>query len=164
VASQIWALEEDGWTEIGRLSEGRAELGAASGAVGHVIFVGGRTADQPSSSIAASDLVEGPVIRRISELPTARSGVSAFGSPDWGVCAVGGSTAQEVSTKVECVNVDGAVTSLADLAEPRHRGGSAYAGGLAFALLGSPTLDVETSPTVWVLRPSGEPPQTSREP
>lgn len=149
----IWALDavEGGeWTEAGRLSVAREHLGATSDGDGTVWFLGGREGGL-DTNLATVDVVAGDEVTPTTDLPTARGGVAAFFSPEHGACLAGGEAPEGTFAEVECVDADGATTSLPSLSAARHGLGAAVIDGVAHVALGGPEPGLSVSPTVEAL-------------
>ena len=84
----------------------------------------------------------------IGELPTPRGGVAAFWWPTLGACLVGGESPGGTNAQVECIDEDGDIAVLPDLAHPRHGLGAAVVDGVAYVLLGGDQPGLFVSPTV----------------
>lgn len=148
----VWALGAQGWSRIGELSQPREHLAAASDVAGTVWFLGGRTGTL-ESNVAVVDLVRGQKVTGIGALPTARGGLTAFfGGPDLGACAAGGEGPDGTFAAVECIDADGTVDVLPDLAVARHGAGAAVVEGSSLIMLGGPEPGLTTSAVVELLR------------
>ncbi len=137
LAGDVWALADGSWERVGGLAQPREHLAAAGDGDGRVFLLGGRTGGI-DANLDAVDLVEGGSVAEVGALPTARGGVAGFFAPRVGACAAGGEGPSGTFAEVECVDAEGAVTSLPDLSRPRHGIGAATADGVAYVLLGGP--------------------------
>lgn len=137
VASEVLAQRDHGWETIGRLSEPREHLAAASDGAGRTMFLGGRVGGL-EGNLATVDLVDGSTVRSLGELPTARGGVAAFWWPGLGGCLVGGESPGGANREVECIAPDRRQAQLNGLAVPRHGLGAVVLDGRAWTLLGGP--------------------------
>jgi hypothetical protein len=134
----VFALENETWRRVGRLSQAREQLAAATSGNGVVYFLGGEVRKgDAKTSFGTVDAVEGDTVRKIGELPTARGAVGGFHSPEDGACAGGGRQGGELRAEVECITPDGATKKLPSLETPRHSLMMAAVDGRAYALLGS---------------------------
>jgi hypothetical protein len=134
----VFALENGAWRRLGRLSQAREHLAAASDGKGTTYFLAGEVnRDNAKTVFGTVDAVEGDTVRSIGELPTARGSVGGFYSPDDGACAGGGRHSGGLHAEVECISPDGATKKLPNLKTPRHGLGMAVVDGNAYALLGS---------------------------
>lgn len=150
VHDQVLALADGAWTTVGTLSVGREHLAAASDAAGSVWVLGGRTAGL-DSNLGTVEVVTTAGIIELGAPLQPRGGVAAFHAPRLGGCLVGGEEPTGTLATVECVTVEGGVTSLPDLAVPRHGLGAAVLDGAAYALLGGEQPGLFTSAVVEVL-------------
>ena len=147
----VWALEDGNWTVLGKLSQPREHLAAASDGAGSVWLLGGRVGGL-DTNLATVELVQGGEVVAAGTLPTARGGVSGFyAGPGIGACAVGGEQPTGTFAAVECVDAQGKTTVLADLTVPRHGTGAAVLDGMALVLLGGPEPGLSTSGAVELL-------------
>jgi hypothetical protein len=139
LADEVWALADiDGrWIDVGRLSTPRDHLDAASDGSGRTWFLAGR-AERLTANLGTVDLVEGDEVRRLGEVPTPRGGVAAFYSGEHGACVAGGERPEATFDEVECIDAEGAVTTLPPLRVPRHGIGADVIDGVAYVALGGP--------------------------
>jgi hypothetical protein len=137
LAGDVWALEGGEWVAVGTLEEPREHLAAAGDGEGRVWLMGGRTGGL-ASNLATVDLVEADTVTRIGALPTARGGVAGLHITGVGACALGGEDPDRTFDEVECMDADGAVTTLPPLAVARHGLGAAVLEDVAYAVLGGP--------------------------
>jgi hypothetical protein len=149
VADDVWIQVEHGWQHIGRLSEPRQHLAAASDGAGSVFFLGGRLHGLETNRAAVDIVTRG--VRRVGDVATARGGVAAFWSPAHGACLVGGESPGGTNTEVECVNAGGDVVRLPALARARHGLGAAVVGGRAWVVMGGEQPGLFVSDAVEVL-------------
>jgi len=150
VAQDIWVLEGGEWREVGSLATPREHLAAASDGRGVTWFLGGRRGglDRNEGDV---DVVTGERTRRLGELPTPRGGVAGFHVPGVGACMAGGEGPGGTFAQVECMDDVGAVTTLPDLAAPRHGIGAVTLDGRAHVFLGGPEPGLTVSPTLQTL-------------
>ena len=137
VSSEVFALEAGGWRQHARLSEAREHLAATSGRPGEAWFLGGRRRGL-DTNLAVVDVVTGGDAREVGRVPTPRGGVAAFWSDGLGACLVGGEAPPGTFAQVECIDTEGNVSRLPDLAVARHGLGAAVVDGVAYAALGGP--------------------------
>jgi len=149
VAADVIALGGAAWEPVGELQSPREHLAAASDGAGTVWLLGGRRGD--AGNLAEVDLVVGDEVARGAALPTPRGGISGFHAPGAGGCAAGGESGEGTFVEVECVSTDGEVTTLPDLAEPRHGIGAVTLDGNAYVLLGGPEPGLTVSDTTQAL-------------
>ena len=155
VSGAVFALEDGAWTQVARLATPREHLAATSDGEGSVFVLGGRVGGL-DSNLATADRVQGDSATEIGELPTRRGGVAAFWSPTVGACLVGGESPGGTNPQVECIDVDGDVSVLPNLGQPRHGLGAAVVDGTAYVLLGGDQPGLFVSATVEALDlPSG---------
>jgi hypothetical protein len=134
----VFALENETWRRVGRLSQAREHLAAATSGNGTVYFLAGEVNKGNAKTVFGTvDAIEGDTVRKIGELPTARGSVGGFHSPQDGACAGGGRSSGELHAEVECITPDGVTKKLPSLKTPRHGLGMAVVDGSAYALLGS---------------------------
>jgi hypothetical protein len=144
-------LDDGTWQPTGNLSIPRDHLGASSDGEGRVWFLAGRE-NSLDANLATVDLVEGDGVETIGELPTARGGVAAFHAPAHGACLAGGEQPDATFAEVECIDAEGATTTLPELAEARHGLGADVIDGVAYVALGGPEPMLAVSDTVEALR------------
>jgi Protein kinase domain/Kelch motif len=136
----VFAFENGAWRRLGRLSQAREHLAAASDGKGTTYFLAGEVnrgnAKTPFSTV---DAVKGDTVRKVGDVPTARGSVASFFSPSDGACVGGGRSdgGGELNAEVECISADGATKKLPNLQTPRHGLGMVAIDGSAYALLGS---------------------------
>lgn len=139
LAGEVFALAPGAaaWQAIGTLATPREHLAGASDGAGRAWFLAGRTGGLDTNQ-ASVEIVEGASVRVVGDLPTARGGVAGFYAPGAGGCAVGGEGPAGTFAEVECIDADGAVTTLPGLGQARHGLGAAVVEGVAYAVLGGP--------------------------
>lgn len=150
VEADVFALEDGAWRQIGELQRNREHLAAASDGAGRTWLLGGRQGSL-ESNLALVDLVEADDISAAGELPTPRGGVAAFWAPGIGACLSGGEAPAEAYDVVECIDADGAVTTLSATSARRHGHGAAVVDGVAFAVLGGPSPGLAVSSSIEAL-------------
>lgn len=137
IVSDVMALADAGWVQLGAMGAPREHLSATSDGEGRVWLMGGRAGSLDTNS-GAVDLVEGNLVSRIGNLPTARGGAAAFFLPQFGACLAGGEQPDRALDAVECVDADGSLTTLPPLAVGVHGHGAAVMGDAAHVVLGGP--------------------------
>ena len=147
VSGAVFAFEDGAWSQVARLAKPREHLAATSDGEGTVFVVGGRVGGL-DANLPTADVVEGRTATEIGELPTPRGGVAAFWWPTLGACLVGGESPGGTNAQVECIDEDGDIAVLPDLAHPRHGLGAAVVDGVAYVLLGGDQPGLFVSPTV----------------
>jgi hypothetical protein len=150
VEAEIFALEGGDWRLVGDLQRNREHLAAASDGEGRTWFLGGRQGSL-ESNLALVDLVEGDDVTAAGELPTPRGGVAAFWAPEIGACLTGGEAPTQAFDAVECIDADGAVTTLPVMSARRHGHGAVVVDGVAFAVLGGPSPGLAVSSSIEAL-------------
>lgn len=152
-SDEVLVLEDDGWQVVGRLSEARNHLGAATDGAGSVWFLAGRVAGSfGSSNVATVDLFDGDRVTNLGEVPTPRSGGGGFFVPGIGGCFVGGESSGLTFAEAECVDRDGTVRILPELPEGRHGiGAGAVLDDHVYVLMGGPRPGFTFSGSVFVL-------------
>jgi len=151
VQVEVFRLDGDAWRVVGRLPIPREHVAAAADDVGRVFVLGGRQGGLDSNQ-SVVDVVEGESVRTVGSVPTRRGGVGAFWWPSLGACLVGGESPGGTNPQVECIDGNGRVTGLPDLARPRHGLGAAVVGRSAWALLGGERPGLFVSDAVEELR------------
>ena len=147
IVSDVLALTEGEWVQLGAMRVPREHLSATSDGVGRVWLLGGRQGSLDTNT-GAVDLVEGSTVTRIGELPTPRGGAAAFYLPDAGACLAGGEQPDRALDAVECVGADGSLTTLPPLAVAVHGHGAAVVEGVAYIILGGPEPLLTVSDTI----------------
>lgn len=150
LTGDVWALEGEGWRQLGRLAQPREHLAAASDGDGRVWLLAGRTGGL-DTNLATVDLVADGSITTIGELPSARGGLAGFYHPDVGACGVGGENPTTAHREVECIDADGSTSILPPLQEPRHGLGAAVIDDAAYAVMGGAEPGLVVSDTVEAL-------------
>ena len=150
VSGAVFAFEGGTWSQVARLATPREHLAATSDGEGSVFVLGGRVGGL-DANLATADLVQEDSATEIGELPTRRGGVAAFWSPVVGACLVGGESPGGTNAQVECIDVDGDVSVLPNLARPRHGLGAAVVNDVAYVLLGGDQPGLFVSPTAEAL-------------
>lgn len=153
IVSDVLALTDGEWVQLGAMRAPREHLSATSDGGGRVWLLGGRAGSLDSNS-GAVDLVEGNVVTRIGELPTARGGAAAFYLDEFGACLTGGEQPDRALDAVGCVGSDGSVATLPSLAAAVHGHGAAVVDGVAYVILGGPQPLLTVSDTIQRLAPS----------
>ncbi|MCA1588452.1 MAG: hypothetical protein LC744_07320 [Chloroflexi bacterium] len=151
IVSDVLALTDGEWVQIGAMRAPREHLSATSDGEGRVWLLGGRQGSLDTNT-GAVDLVEGNVVTRIGELPTARGGAAAFYLDEVGACLAGGEQPDRALDAVECIGSDGSVATLAPLAVAVHGHGAAVVDGVAYVILGGPQPLLTVSDTIQQLR------------
>ncbi|WP_100444679.1 Kelch repeat-containing protein [Glycomyces xiaoerkulensis] len=151
---QVLELVDGAWEPLGRLTEAREHLGAASDGAGSVWFLGGHVGAL-DTNMGTVDLVTGEEIAEVGEIPTARGGVAGFYAPGLGGCAVGGEADTGTFSEVECVSATGETAELPELAMPRHGLGAVVVDGAVYTLVGGPEPLLSYSDSVEALRLGG---------
>ncbi len=146
----VFALDAGAWRQAGRLSEAREHLAATSGRAGEAWFLGGRRGGL-DTNLAVVDVVRGGEASAVGRLPTPRGGVAAFWSDRHGACLVGGEAPTGTFGHVECIDANGNVSRLPDLAVARHGLGAAVLEGVAHVALGGPQPGLTVSDTLEAL-------------
>jgi hypothetical protein len=154
VSDAVLALEDGRWAAIGSMVAPREHLSAASDGEGRVWLLGGRTLTL-DTNVATVEYVEGAVVARVAELPTARGGAVAFHLPGIGACLAGGEQPSNALDEVECIDDGLDVVRLPDLATARHGHAVAVLDGSVYVLLGGPEPLLTVSGTVQRLVQSG---------
>lgn len=150
VTADTWVQLEHGWEPYHRLPEPSEHLAATSDGDGTAYVLGGRRGGLDTNTARVTALaVEGG--RSLGEVPTARGGVAAFWWSGLGACLVGGESPGGTHAQVECIDADGTVRGLPDLARPRHGLGAVVLDGRAYALLGGEQPGLFVSDAVEVL-------------
>lgn len=135
-SADVFAREEGAWRRIGVLGEPRQHLAAASDGSGRTWFVAGRYVSLAENS-GSVDVLDGDQILPFGQPLTPRSGVGAFWDASTSsVCVAGGETVDGTLGTVECVDSDGMVTVLPQLAVPRHGVGAAVIDSVAYVVMG----------------------------
>ena len=152
--SDVFALVGASWERIGAMAQAREHLAAVSDGEGRVWLLGGRL-NGVVNNLADVDLVTDGAIERLDPLPTARSGVGGFYAPGIGACLTGGEGPERAFSTVECIDADGAATTLPELNAPHHGHGAAVVDGVAYVMLGGPEPGLSASSVVesFVLEP-----------
>lgn len=150
VEAAVFRLVGREWTVVGRLPIGREHLAAATDHDGRVFVLGGRRGGLDSNQ-SIVDVIEGDTIRLLGHVPTPRGGVGAFWWPGLGACLVGGESPGGTHAQVECIDAQGRVTGLPDLALARHGLGVATLRGAAWVVLGGARPGLFVSNAVEVL-------------
>jgi Galactose oxidase, central domain len=153
VSGDVFALADGAWERIGAMPRAREHLAATSDGAGRTWLLGGRVGGL-DANLADVDVVEGASITASDPLPTPRGGVGAFFLPELGACLTGGEAPTEAYTEVECVDVDGAVTTAAPMNVRRHGHGAAVVDGVAYVLLGGPVPALSAHESVEALDPT----------
>jgi hypothetical protein len=153
VSGDVFVLEGGSWERLGAMPRTREHLAATSDGQGRTWLLGGRIGTL-ESNLADVDLVEGASITALEALPTPRGGVGAFYLPELGACLTGGEAVSGAYTTVECVDLDGIVSTAAEMLVPRHGHGAAVVGGVAYVLLGGPTPGLSAHSSVESLVPA----------
>lgn len=153
VSSDVFALQDGSWERLGAMPRTREHLAAASDGDGRTWLLGGRIGSL-DTNLGDVDLVEGSSITALEGLPTPRGGVAAFFRPDLGACLTGGEAPSGAFTTVECVDLDGTVSTGPEMRVPRHGHGAAIVDGVAYVLLGGPTPGLTTHSSVESLAPA----------
>ena len=153
VSGDVLALEGETWTRIGSMPRAREHIAATSDGEGRTWILGGRVGSL-ESNLADVDLVEGDSVTALDPLPTPRGGVGAFFLPELGACLTGGEAVTGAYTVVECVDLDGNVSTAAEMLVPRHGHGAAVVDGTAYVLLGGPTPGLSAHSSVESLVPA----------
>jgi hypothetical protein len=153
VSGDVFALADEGWERIGAMPRAREHLAATSDGAGRTWLLGGRVGGL-DGNLADVDLVEGASITASDPLPTPRGGVGAFFLAELGACLTGGEAPTEAYTEVECVDVDGGVTTAAPMNVRRHGHGAAVVDGVAYVLLGGPVPALSAHESVEALDPT----------
>ena len=153
VSGDVYALQDGAWERIGAMPRAREHLAAASDGAGRTWVLGGRVGTL-ESNLADADLVEGDSVTALDPLPTPRGGVGAFYLPSLGACLSGGEALTGAYTVVECVDLDGVVSTAAGMLVPRHGHGAAVVDGAAYVLLGGPTPGLSAHTSVEQLAPA----------
>jgi len=138
-STDVFALQNGSWQQIGTLPAAREHLAAASDGRGTTFFLGGEVNHPGGTKTVFNevDVVHGSSIQQLRTLPTPRSSVAAFWSPASGACVVGGRGADQLTlSTVECVDAAGTMRNLSSLATARHGLGAAVVNGTAYAVLG----------------------------
>ena len=147
VVSDVLALTDGEWVQVGAMRVPREHLSATSDGAGRVWLMGGRSLTLDTNT-GAVDLVEGNTVTRIGELATPRGGAAAFYLPDAGACLAGGEQPDRALDAVECVGADGTLTTLPPLAVAVHGHGAAAVEGVAYVILGGPEPLLTVSDTI----------------
>jgi non-specific serine/threonine protein kinase len=153
VSGDVFALQDGSWERLGAMPRTREHLAAASDGQGRTWLLGGRIGSL-ESNLADIDLVEGASVTALEALPTPRGGVGAFYVPELGACLTGGEALSGAFTAVECVDLDGTVSTAAEMRVPRHGHGAAVVDGVAYVLLGGPTPGLSAHSSVESLAPT----------
>jgi hypothetical protein len=154
VSDGVLAWDGERWFSIGEMVAPREHLSAASDGAGRVWLLGGReiTLD---TNLATVEYVEGNLVARVAELPTARGGAVAFYLPDVGACLAGGEQLSGAFDAVECIDNGLQVSRLPDMAGARHGHSVGVVDGEVYVLLGGPEPLLTVSATVQRLRADG---------
>ena len=150
ITGDVLALEDGTWRLIGQLQPAREHLAAASDGDGRTWFLGGRIGGL-EANVASVSLVEADSVTDIGEVPTPRGGVGGFWSPAHGACLAGGEQPGGTLPEVECIDAEGAITTLPPLAEGRHGIGAGVIDGVAYVALGGPEPALSVSTTLQAL-------------
>jgi hypothetical protein len=151
LADDVFALVDNGWRRLGKLSQGREHLAAASDGNGTTWFLAGRLGGLDTNR-ADVDVVVGDRIARVGAVPTARGGVAGFAAPGLGGCVAGGEQPGGTFDNVECITASGDTATLPPLRASRHGLGAVVVDGTAFVLLGGPEPGLTVSDTTQALR------------
>ena len=142
-ASDIWALRNGSWSRIGRLTTPREHLAAATDGAGTVWFLGGADVNGGRGSLSATvETIKGSTVAKVASLPTALSGLSAVWTPEFGVCAFGGSTTQPnartaaVATTT-CLGAGSGAARWPDLPQARNVSSAAVVGDTVYVVGGN---------------------------
>ena len=154
VSDGILAWNGERWFALGEMAEAREHLSATSDGAGRVWLLGGRTLTL-DTNVATVEYVEGNLVARVAELPTARGGAAAFYLPGVGACLAGGEQLSSAFDVVECVTDGLDVVSLPDMAGARHGHAAAIVDGAVYVLLGGPEPLLTVSDTVQRLSTGG---------
>ena len=146
-STDVSALVDGAWQRLGTMVGPREHLAATSDGAGRTWLMGGRLGTL-DTNVATIEVVEGATITIGPALLTPRGGVAAFHDPAVGACLTGGEAPDRAYRTVECVDEDGAVTALSDLAEPHHGHGAAVVDGIAYVVLGGPEPTLSAGSTV----------------
>lgn len=147
VASDVLALTDGEWVQLGAMRAPREHLSATSDGAGRVWLMGGRTLSLDTNT-GAVELVEGNVVAPLGELATPRGGAAAFHLENVGACLAGGEQPDRALDAVECVGADGALMTLPPLAIAVHGHGAAVIDGVAYIILGGPEPLLTVSDTI----------------
>lgn len=150
VAGDVYALASGAWAEIGALPRPREHLAATGDGAGATWFLGGRVGGL-ESNLGDVAVVTDSEVRALDATLSPRGGVAAFWAHGLGACLTGGEAPEKAFSLVECVEADGAITSLPDMIQPRHGHGTAVVGTSVYALLGGPQPFLTASATVEAL-------------
>jgi hypothetical protein len=137
VSDGVLAWNGERWFAIGSMVAPREHLSAASDGAGRVWLLGGRSLTL-DTNLATVELVEGSLVARVAELPTARGGAVAFHLPGVGACLAGGEELAGAFDEVECIDDGLDVVRLPDMAGARHGHSVAVLDGSVYVLLGGP--------------------------
>lgn len=147
VSDGILAWDGERWFHIGTMVAPREHLSAASDGAGRVWLLGGRSLSL-DTNLATVELVEGSLVARVAELPTARGGAVAFHLPGVGACLAGGEEPARAFDEVECIDDGLEIVRLPDMAAARHGHSVAVVDGSVYVLLGGPDPRLTVSGTV----------------
>lgn len=150
VRADVYALAGEAWDRIGAMAAPREHFAATTDLDGTTWLLGGRVSGL-DSNMATVEIVTGSEIAMVDSMPTPRGGVAAFFDPTLGACLTGGEAPDRAYTTVECIGVDGTITTLPEMLEPHHGHGAAVVDGLAYVLLGGPEPTLSAGSTVEVL-------------
>lgn len=150
VVADVYALSGEAWERLGVMARAREHLAAASDGEGNVWLLGGRVGSL-TSNLADVEVVTADEIEQLEALPTPRGGVAAFFAESAGACLTGGEAPDQAYTTVECISVDGTVSTLPALNESHHGHGAAVVDGIAYVLLGGPQPTLSADSTVEAL-------------
>jgi hypothetical protein len=154
VSDGVLAWDGERWFAIGAMVAPREHLSAASDGDGRVWLLGGRSLTL-DTNLATVELVEGSLVARVAELPTARGGAVAFHLPGVGACLAGGEELAGAFDEVECIDDGLDVVRLPDMAGARHGHSVAVLDGSVYVLLGGPEPLLTVSGTVQRLTVDG---------
>jgi len=106
--ADVWALEDGQWRSIGRLSQAREHMAAASADSGEVWFVGGYDQRKSRELFGTVDIVDANGVRARRSTVPMRASAAAW-VEGAGVCLFGGVTALGLVDDVACLQPDGGV-------------------------------------------------------
>ncbi len=153
VSGDVFVLVGSAWQRIGAMPRAREHLAAASDGDGRTWLLGGRVGGL-DSNLADVDLVEGTEVTPLDPLPTPRGGVGAFYVPELGACLTGGEAPDGAYTTVECIAIDGAVSTGPEMLVERHGHGAAVIDGVAYVVMGGPVPGLSVHASVERLDPA----------
>ena len=155
VSGGVLAWDGERWFAAGEMSQPREHLSAATDGAGRVWLLGGRTITL-DTNLATVEYVEGNLVARVAELPTARGGAAAFYLPGVGACLAGGEQLSGAFDAVECIGDGLDVVTLPEMAGARHGHVAAIVDGAVYVLLGGPEPLLTVSDTVQRLSAEGD--------